>query len=1033
MIWIKRAIICLTIILYCQLCNQSSLVYGSFIEKIESHNTYLDNSSISLQAAESPELKSLTEDLRVLLLRDDTIPAGIIIPRMISLLKSTAITNNLYCEANYYIGVYYLKTGNNYKAIEYLGVAIVRMESMERFDILYSNANYNLCFAISELGDFYRLEVAAKKSIDIDTKIKSDSNSALIENYVNLGIAKLELQKYNEVIALSNYAIGIIGKNTSDETLKSLTYIYHNLGVCYFRMSDFSNAKLYLEKTEQILIENKLTNSSDYINLLNSLASLYINLKLPQKAEEYLVKALNLAESQNTTNSYNVINSYAVILGNAGNQKRGEGLLLKALIQSEKVYGAGSRKYIEVVINYANYLREYKIDNLKSIRYFDLCIDYLNKNERDLQLRSSIYLGYAQSLAEAGRSDKALEIIQMALFSLVTDGETPGTLSNSGVSEIKNDRKSLRVLAAKYNILWDLYTGKNDPLLLEAAASTSELIISVLEKVRISINEEESRLILGDRYRDSYLNCIRDFNLLYSSTSELKYLEKAFIYSEKSKVAGLLASTRELKASQFQIPEEVSELEIRLKKDIGIYNDYISQHLKAAKPDPEYLKNLRERLLIATRQKDSLILVFEKQYPEYYSIKYNTKVAELKDITNIVGRNVNYVNYISSDTLLYIFVVNRKYQNLMAIPVDSSFFNSLKSFRLLLSQPGQSDNARLSFHKFVENGLVLYDKLIKPLKPFLISDNLLLSPDNILSYIPFEALPVSYETGIDFSYKRLPFLMNDYNISYTYSATFMSEAVKRRFNFDSRLVAFAPKYYEPIDIRKVINSRQAEEGFLADLPYAREEAAYVAEITDGKVYLNEQASESNFKAESGKYDIIHLAMHTILNDSDPMYSTLIFNKESGTIEDGYLKTYELYGTTSKARMVVLSSCNTGNGQLSSGEGILSLARGFMYSGSLSVVMSLWEVEDKSGTEIVKYFYDNLMRGKSKSEALKDARIKYLKKADNLRSHPYFWATLVIYGDNSSLFYDKKMFLLVVFAFVALAVIIVIYFRNRRYS
>ena len=70
-------------------------------------------------------------------------------------------------------------------------------------------------------------------------------------------------------------------------------------------------------------------------------------------------------------------------------------------------------------------------------------------------------------------------------------------------------------------------------------------------------------------------------------------------------------------------------------------------------------------------------------------------------------------------------------------------------------------------------------------------------------------------------------------------------------------------------------------------------------------------------------------------------------------------------------MVVLSSCNTGTGLLYSGEGILSLARGFIYSGSQSVVMSMWEIEDKSGTDIVELFYKNIRKGYSKSVALKE--------------------------------------------------------------
>jgi CHAT domain-containing protein len=170
-----------------------------------------------------------------------------------------------------------------------------------------------------------------------------------------------------------------------------------------------------------------------------------------------------------------------------------------------------------------------------------------------------------------------------------------------------------------------------------------------------------------------------------------------------------------------------------------------------------------------------------------------------------------------------------------------------------------------------------------------------------------------------------------------------------------------------------------------------------------------------------------------LNDKEPMYSTMIFSPENDTIDDSYLKTYEVYGIPLKAKMVVLSSCNTGSGLLYSGEGILSLARGFMYSGSQSVVMSMWEIEDRSGTEIVKLFYKNLLKGNSKSQALRKARIAYLKQADQLRSHPYFWSTLVVYGNNSPLYYSKHLIIIAVLVVLILLFPLIFYFRKRRYS
>jgi CHAT domain-containing protein len=172
-------------------------------------------------------------------------------------------------------------------------------------------------------------------------------------------------------------------------------------------------------------------------------------------------------------------------------------------------------------------------------------------------------------------------------------------------------------------------------------------------------------------------------------------------------------------------------------------------------------------------------------------------------------------------------------------------------------------------------------------------------------------------------------------------------------------------------------------------------------------------------------------MHTYLNDQNPMASAMIFTQTNDLPEDGLLNTYEVYGIPLKARMVVLSSCNTGTGMLSSGEGILSLARGFLYSGSQSVVMSMWEIEDQSGTDIVKMFYDNLLRGKSKSKALKNARTEYLKTASQLKSHPYFWSSLIVYGDNSPIYHRGTLVSVIVCAFCI--IVLVFYFMYRKYS
>jgi CHAT domain-containing protein len=115
-----------------------------------------------------------------------------------------------------------------------------------------------------------------------------------------------------------------------------------------------------------------------------------------------------------------------------------------------------------------------------------------------------------------------------------------------------------------------------------------------------------------------------------------------------------------------------------------------------------------------------------------------------------------------------------------------------------------------------------------------------------------------------------------------------------------------------------------------------------------------------------------------------------------------------------------------------GEGILSLARGFLFSGSRSVVMSMWEVEDYSGSAVVKSFYHNIKRGLAKSAALRSARLDFLRDADQARSHPYYWATLVVYGDDSPLYFSRiRLYSALIVLLFAATILTLLVYRGPR--
>ncbi|NNE56375.1 MAG: CHAT domain-containing protein, partial [Flavobacteriales bacterium] len=117
-------------------------------------------------------------------------------------------------------------------------------------------------------------------------------------------------------------------------------------------------------------------------------------------------------------------------------------------------------------------------------------------------------------------------------------------------------------------------------------------------------------------------------------------------------------------------------------------------------------------------------------------------------------------------------------------------------------------------------------------------------------------------------------------------------------------------------------------------------------------------------------------------------------------DDGQLTSSEIALLPFQADLVTLSACETGSGEYLAGESINSLANAFLVAGVPSIVYSHWRVEDRATAELMVEFYGGLFEGKSKAQALRDARLMYLSTQDDpLRKHPYFWASFAINGSD----------------------------------
>lgn len=189
---------------------------------------------------------------------------------------------------------------------------------------------------------------------------------------------------------------------------------------------------------------------------------------------------------------------------------------------------------------------------------------------------------------------------------------------------------------------------------------------------------------------------------------------------------------------------------------------------------------------------------------------------------------------------------------------------------------------------------------------------------------------------------------------------------------------------------------------LPALPMSRVEADQLAALAHGSAtaLLDFDAAPGTFKhfAED-PFSIIHIATHTLLDDRHPDLSGLVLSlvDRKGRPLDGFLPLLDIYQMRLRAHLVVLSACETYIGSDLRGEGLLGLARGFLYAGARQVVASLWKVDDRATAVFMQHFYTALLRDKlSAAAALNQAQIKMSQ--DPAWRSPRYWAGFVLAGD-----------------------------------
>jgi len=201
---------------------------------------------------------------------------------------------------------------------------------------------------------------------------------------------------------------------------------------------------------------------------------------------------------------------------------------------------------------------------------------------------------------------------------------------------------------------------------------------------------------------------------------------------------------------------------------------------------------------------------------------------------------------------------------------------------------------------------------------------------------------------------------------------------------------------------RTMNFSDARAGFTR-LPFSRREAEGIIALTPKGTGLKATDFSASrdlvISGQLSQYRILHFATHGLLNSERPELSGLVFSliDREGKPQDGFLRLYEIYNLQLNADLVVLSACETGLGKEIKGEGLIGLTRGFMYSGAPRLVASLWNVDDLATAELMKLFYQRMLKdGLPAGAALRAAQLEL--SGQKRWSSPYFWAGFVLHGE-----------------------------------
>lgn len=878
--------------------------------------------------------------------------------------------------------------------------------------------NYLLWFTLLK-GQFEESEKIGQKLYYIDR-----GNSAIIMNYAH---AKFAIKKFNEAYKL--YTESLLLTLTKEEFEKGLAEDCKILHQRFLKLQfDALGLKVDLE-ANQILTKYKQGNDlqlelTNYINELSKKQDFKIDYKYLTNLHNKIIAYENVQTPKRLyylSKSYGTLAKYAYNNGSFSQSiqhyltaakfdelAKNENLLINrytniGLLYRKLTYYDSANSYFNKTYGIA-YKANDEWEMARSLENFASLSHDVNKDEqaREYYLKANSYYQKIQNY----------ESISNILYKL-------GNITSNEDSAISYCKKSLEIaelyeiqdnMYTIYNNLGTAYSGKrNYKLSLEYCLKALEFGGASLKSNLTSYSTLLQNIGFCYNFLNKYDSAIYYLNqsneIIKSIRNKLTEKAKLDFYSNNLTTPQLLANSYLKKnepSKAFEFVEQTKSMLFSEKIGFNLNNTInIDSIRRQMNENQVYLvfSNMNSNLVVGSKSYiafskneimgdiilDSSFIIAASKYR--YGAYLDTIIQRLKRFRRTGEKN----GLIGKE--LRIFTIY--YQLALA--------NAATQKRSTIKKDLEKEDESL---KKIANPLskLLYRQFIKPIEKILKGKKeLIILTDGNLSFLPFESL-LNDENK---------FLSELYTISYLPSMKVSSVLAKRATNNSDKVLALGNPIYEDLTAnnkqistaRKLYNEQN---GFnWSSLPGTDAEVKSIAaDFKNVTTFLGSQANEESIKLLSKQnqlkdYSIIHFATHGYVTTDQPELSTLVLNQTNNySTDDGYLTAAEIEKLNIKANLVCLSACQTGQGALKDGEGVMGLSNSFLLAGAKSTIVSMWSVSDDATSKFMSSMYQIVAKQKvSFKEALYLTRLKFIKgEFGEEYKKPFYWSPFVYFGN-----------------------------------